>query len=86
MLGRGLSRGRPHSFLLCRGTRLGFLLLLLARARSRSEPIGLSDCFIEERAQLLGSPEPHVADDDVPMGQENTAPTLSARLLGLSAP
>jgi hypothetical protein len=76
VLGRGVSGGRPSSFLLRRCTYSGLLLVLLARASILSVPIGFSDRFIEEGAQLLGGLEPHVADDDVAVGQENTAPTL----------
>ena len=49
-------------------SRLGLLLLLLARARVHREPIGLQHAFIEERAQLLSRLGAHVADDDVTVG------------------
>jgi hypothetical protein len=52
------------------------LLLFLARASVHGEPIRLSHCFIEERTQLRSELEAHVADDDVAMGQENSAPAF----------
>ena len=75
-LGRGLRGGQLLSFLLRRASRLGFLLLLLARAILYGEPISLSHCFIEEGAQLLSGLEAHVADNDVAVGQENPAPAF----------
>ena len=77
-LGRGLRGGRLLSFLLRRAGRLGLFLLLLARASVYREPISLSDCFIEEGAQLLSRLEAHLADDNVAVGQGQPRPTLRA--------
>jgi hypothetical protein len=52
-LGRSLRGGRFLSFMLCRASRSGFLLVAFAGASVRGEPISLCDCFIEEGAQLL---------------------------------
>jgi hypothetical protein len=75
-LSRRLSCGRRSSFTLCCGSRLGFLVLLLARPGVDSAAIGLSDCLVQEGAQLLSSIESYIAHDDPALSKNNLAPTL----------